>query len=103
MLTDLDEMLLSVQDPDSRTYIREAIIAYRGGALRAAVVSTWVAVIYDIISKLRIIESQNDGAARALIAELNGAVKSNNIKAMAAFEEKLPTEARETFEFLSNS
>ena len=50
MLTDLDELVLTVRYPDSRTYIREAMIAYRGGANRAAVVSVWVAVIYVLVS-----------------------------------------------------
>ncbi len=103
MLTDLDELVLAVRDPDSRTYIREAIIAYRGGALRAAVVSVWVAVVYDIISKLRSLDSQGDKAAHALIEELEAAVKTNNIKALANLEEKLPDEALNTFEFLSRA
>ena len=103
MLTDLDELLLTVRDPDSRTYIREAIIAYRGGALRASVVSTWVAVIYDIISKLRSLETQGDRAAQALIQELDGAIKADNVKAMAGSEDKLPGEALSTFEFVSTA
>ncbi len=103
MLTDLDELLLTVRDQDSRTYVREAILAYRSGALRAAVVSTWVSVIYDIISKLRILESQGDLSAKKLVQELEGAIKSNNIKAMSGFEDRLPDEALNTFEFLSQS
>ena len=89
MLTDLDELVLTVRDPDSRTYIREAMIAYRGGANRAAVVSVWVAVIYDIISKLRLLDSQGDKAAQSLIQDLDRAIANNDIKAMANFEDRL--------------
>jgi hypothetical protein len=49
-VSDLDELLLSVRDPTSKSYILEAINAYRGGALRSAIISTWIAVSYDIIS-----------------------------------------------------
>src|SRR5208337_3986552 len=101
MLTDLDELVLTVRDPDSRTYIREAMIAYRGGANRAAVVSVWVAVIYDIISKLRLLDSQGDKAAQSLIQDLDRAIANNDIKAMANFEDRLLGEALNTFEFLS--
>lgn len=52
-LTDLDELAQQVKDKRSRTYIVEAINAYRGGAYRAAIVATWIAVIYDILLKLR--------------------------------------------------
>lgn len=101
MLTDLDELVLTVRDPDSRTYIREAMIAYRGGANRAAVVSVWVAVIYDIISKLRLLDSQGDKAAQLLIQDLDRAIANNDFKAMANFEDRLLDEALNTFEFLS--
>jgi hypothetical protein len=39
-LTDLDELTLTVRDPTSRAYIAEALAAYR-----AAIVSTWIAVV----------------------------------------------------------
>jgi hypothetical protein len=102
MLTDLDELILTVRDPASRTYIREAVIAYRAGAYRAAVVSTWVAIIYDIIGKLRILDSQGDTAAHQLIEELEKATTSRSVRAMSNFEEKLPEQALKTFEFFNS-
>ena len=48
-LTDLDELALSVREIKAKSYITEAIDAYRGGAYRAAIVSTWIAVTFDII------------------------------------------------------
>lgn len=101
MLTDLDELILSVRDQASRAYIREAVIAYRAGAYRAAVVSTWVAIIYDIIGKLRILDSQGDASAHQLVEELEGATASRSILSMSKFEERLPEKALKTFEFLN--
>ena len=49
-LTDIDMLALSVRDRESRRLIGEAITAYRGGALRSALMSTWIAVAYDIIA-----------------------------------------------------
>lgn len=57
-LTDLDELAQKVRDEQSRIYIVEAINAYRGGAYRAAIVATWIAVVYDIIAKLRELAKQ---------------------------------------------
>ncbi|GAK61608.1 hypothetical protein U27_01509 [Candidatus Vecturithrix granuli] len=55
-LSDLDELVQQVREEKSRTYITEAIKSYRAGAYRAAIVSTWIAVVYDIILKLRELE-----------------------------------------------
>ena len=101
MLTDLDGLLLTVRDPNSREHIREAIAAHRSGANRAAVVAVWVAVIYDIITKLRTLDSQGDKAAHSLMTQLDVAITAQDVKSLAKLEETLPEEARKTFEFLN--
>lgn len=53
-LTDLDALILTVRNPLSRGYIDEAVRAYRAGSYKAAIVSLWVAVTFDIISKVRV-------------------------------------------------
>src|SRR5258708_36269993 len=62
-LVDLDELVQSVRDLNSREYITEAIAAYRSRAYRSAIMGTWIAVTYDIISKIR--ELAVDGALGA--------------------------------------
>ena len=47
----LEVLAQEVRDHDSKRMILEAIASYKGGALRAAIVSTWIAVIFDIIKK----------------------------------------------------
>jgi hypothetical protein len=100
-LTDLDDLALTVRDTDSKLYIGEAINAYRAGVFRAAIMSTWIAVATDIISKIRELSAQGDMAAQLLITELDSAVASNNIKQLQLIEGDLLTKARNDFEFLS--
>jgi len=52
-LADLDELVLRCRTQNARDYIAEAISCYRIGAYRATIVSTWIAVVFDIIDKLR--------------------------------------------------
>lgn len=76
-LTDLDELVLTVRDRNSRSYIGEAITAYRARAYRSAVMSAWVAVAYDVIAKLRELAVQGDKAAQAFASELDAAIAAN--------------------------
>jgi hypothetical protein len=83
-LTELDGLVLTVRDKTSRSYILEAVNAYRGGAYRAAIVAPWIAVAYDIMAKIKELASQGDGQASAFIKQLNNAIRNKNIK----FEKK---------------
>ena len=101
MLTDLDELMLTVHDPESRTYLREALICYRGGAYRAAIVAVWIAVVYDIISKLRVLASQGDNAALASIQTLDNAIANHNLQTLLKFEDVILDEAHAKFQFVN--
>jgi hypothetical protein len=52
-LYDLEELLLSCSDTISRVNLEEAVNAYRAGAFRSAIVSTWIAVYFDLTAKIR--------------------------------------------------
>ena len=77
-LYDLDELAQSVRDKFSQAYIREAINAYRGGAYRSAIVSTWVAVTYDVLVKITELANQGDGRATAFANQYRKALKEYN-------------------------
>jgi hypothetical protein len=64
---DLDILLARIRQPKSRTYLLDAVKAYKAGALRAALSSAWVAVVYDLILKYRELAAMCDAAAHALI------------------------------------
>lgn len=88
-LTDIDALALAVRDRESRRLIAEAITAYRGGALRSAIMSTWIAVAFDIIAKARELAAQGEAAPKAFVQELDSAIANRDIKKMQTIETDL--------------
>ncbi|EAW38679.1 hypothetical protein [Lyngbya sp. PCC 8106] len=71
-LADLETLLISIPDENIRAYAGEAVTSYSVGAYRSAIVSIWIAVIYDLYQKFRHLDEQfNDAAARQSITEIN--------------------------------
>ncbi|MBC8434744.1 MAG: hypothetical protein H8D93_00575, partial [Verrucomicrobia bacterium] len=99
-LTDLDELLHDVRDSTSKEYIHEAILAYRNRAYRAAIVSIWIAVTYDMISKLRELANQGDAAAAQEIRHLDNAVSNNKIDQLQRIESDLLKKSERDFEII---
>ena len=102
-LIDLDELILKVRDQLSRRYYKEAIRSYQAGVYRAAIISTWIAVVYDIISKIRELQTQGDKAANKFITDLDKAVTNNTIPHLQAIEQGILETARDGFELLSKT
>ncbi|SDA73918.1 MULTISPECIES: hypothetical protein [unclassified Janthinobacterium] len=63
-LLDIEVLALRCRSEQSRTYISEAILCYRAGAYRATIVSVWIAVIFDLVDKIR--ELSLAGEAKAI-------------------------------------
>lgn len=99
-LTDLDALILTVRNPLSRSYIDEAVRAYRAGSYKAAIVSLWVAVTFDIISKVRELADDNDAAAMAFVTTFDANVAANNIAKLLEIEGSLLEDAEQRFAFL---
>src|ERR1035437_3831667 len=97
ILTDLDELVLTVRDRNCRVYISEAVAAYRVRAYRAAVVSTWIAVSFDVISKIRELANQGEKAAIVIVSDLDKAIAERNVVRMQAIEGELLAHARDKF------
>lgn len=68
MLNDLDELILSCEDPRSRHYIEEAVKCYKAGAYRSSVVACWIAVAFDLVDKIRELSASGDKEAQVEIA-----------------------------------
>jgi hypothetical protein len=106
-LTDLDDLVLTVRDRNTRSYLTEAITAYRAGALRSALISTWVAIAYDLIAKIRELAGQGDTEAGAFVAELDAAIEQQArgdaaaVPRLQKIENDLLDKALNQFEFLS--
>jgi hypothetical protein len=94
-LSDIDAMALAVRDRESRRLIVEAITAYRGGALRSAIISTWIAVSFDIIAKARELASQGEAAPKAFVHDLDSAIANNDVRKLQIIESDLLKTANE--------
>lgn len=107
-LVDLDELVQTVRDINTREYIAEAIAAYRARAYRSAIMGTWVAVAYDIIGKIRELAVQGDAAAVTFTTTLDTAIAQKvpnyvqAIKALQGIENDLLNLAVSTFEFITS-
>ena len=84
--TDLDVLLTRVRNAQSKAYLLEAVRSYKAGALRAAITSTWVALVYDLISKYRELSVMGDRAATAFIANWDAATAANDTKKLLQLE-----------------
>lgn len=100
-LTDLDERVFEVRDKTSRDLIREAIAAYRGGAHRSAIMSTWIAIAYDIIAKVRELAAHGEANAVAFSKELDKAISGNDVPKLQSLERDLLTKAKDDFQLLT--
>ena len=100
-LLDLDEAVLRVRDANSRLYIGEAVAAYRAGANRSAIIAAWIAVVTDIIAKIKELANQSDANAQAFVRELDVAVAANDLRTLQTIEQAILNKAEREFEFLS--
>ena len=99
-LTDLDELVLTVHNKNTRQYISEAVHAYRSGLNRDAVILTWTAVAYDLMTKYRELGEQGEGAAIQFTIDLDQAIATNNVTQLQSIEGKLLDLARDPFEII---
>jgi hypothetical protein len=60
VLGDIDEFVTRCRTEEARTYVAEAVACYKAGAYRSCIVATWIAVVYDLIAKVRELASGGD-------------------------------------------
>lgn len=101
-LSDLDELVLKCRDDKAKSYIREAVACYKSGAFRSAIVSTWIAVAFDIIDKYKELSLAGDKQAEAFVNALESARATNDIVASLKFERELLCNARDVFQLISH-
>ena len=99
--SDLDSITLQVRNPESQRLVSEAIAAYRGGALRSAVISTWIAVAYDLIAKLRELGAQGDAAPKSFVNDLDKAIAKQDLRKLQQTENQLLQNAYSKFQLLA--
>ncbi|MEG6329183.1 hypothetical protein UXO57_14990 [Enterobacter hormaechei] len=83
---DLDILLTRIRHTQSKAYFLDAVKAYKAGALRGALTSAWVALVYDLIAKYRELSAMGDAAAIAFLQSWDNATKSGDISKLLQLE-----------------
>ncbi|MGX2029760.1 hypothetical protein [Methylocaldum gracile] len=101
-LSDLDELILKCRDERAKSYIKESVSCYKSGAFRSAIVSTWIAVSFDIIDKLKELSLAGDKEAEKQLEEFEKARKAGDIAKSLKFERDILAIARDKLELISH-
>lgn len=101
MLKDLQALQYDVVDQRTRPLVAEVVKAYEAGALRAATVSLWIAVVADLTYKIRHPADSGDGAAVVAIADLDQAVANRSVRKVQEYERTILTFVSTDLEMLS--
>lgn len=100
-LADLDEIVLRCKNEHSRRFLVEAVQCYHSGAFRSCIIITWVAVVFDIIQKLHLLDLAGEPRATAEIAKWEKIQASHDVVGSLNWERKILELARDQFEFIS--
>ncbi|MEB3150339.1 MAG: hypothetical protein VKL60_15170 [Sphaerospermopsis sp.] len=98
---DLDELIVRCRDKQAKKFIQEAVACYRAGAFRSCIVSTWNAVVFDFLHKLRELALLGNGDASSLLTQFENISSASKVKELWQFESSIPNWALSKFELLS--
>ncbi|MDY7007775.1 MAG: hypothetical protein SWX82_28510 [Cyanobacteriota bacterium] len=102
-LADLEALLLEIENDNIRAYAGEAIVSYSAGAYRSAIVSIWIAVVYDLYQKFRILsETYRDKAAQKNIEEIDKIRNNPDKKQVASWERNILKDAHDKVQIITN-
>ncbi len=59
-MLDFDEILASIKDPEIKKYLEEAIKSYRIGNYRSAILTVWIASMFDLVNKFEILTEERE-------------------------------------------
>lgn len=98
-VSDLDSLVLLCRSKVSRSYLAEAVACAKAGAFRAAIVTTWIAVVHDINEKIHELAALNDTRAGQLSSMFRKIVETHDMAASLKWEKELLGVAQDDFEF----
>lgn len=104
-ISDIEALAVKCRSEQSKIYISEAIKCYKGSAYRAAIVSTWVAVVFDLIDKVRELSLGGDQAAKLIEEKYENYMQQiakkdpQAMKGALDFERNILETCREKLEF----
>lgn len=100
-LIDLDELILLCRDKLAKKFIQEAVTCYKVGAYRSSIVSTWNAVVFDFLYKLRELDLCGENKATLLLKKFEELSSAKNVRGLWEFESDIPKQAHLEFELIS--
>ena len=77
---DLDELIILCRDKSAKKFIEEAVACYRVGAYRSCIVSTWNAVVFDFVHKLRELDQLGNGGASDLLKSFENMSQKSDVR-----------------------
>ena len=83
-----EDLASEVRSPDSRTLFQEAVKAYEAGAHRAAIVTTWTVVVFDLYSKLREL-GEHEKRAAEFVGVLDKAIADDDRSELSKLEAEI--------------
>lgn len=107
-LADIDALALKCRAERSRDYIAESIQCYRAGAYRSSIVHTWIAVVFDLVDKIRELALANDPIAARINAKYETYITQINqgndqgVKNALEFERTILSTCRRELEFFNH-
>jgi hypothetical protein len=107
-LVDIEALALRCRADRAREYVQESIMCYRAGAYRSTIVNTWIAVVFDLIDKVRELALAGDAAAVAINAQYEtylAQIEAGNdqgIKNALEFERVIVATCRDKFQFFNH-
>lgn len=99
---DLDELIILCRDKSAKKFIQEAVACYRVGAYRSCIVSTWNAVVFDFVHKLRQLDQVGNGEASQLLQSFENMSQNSDLRKLWEFELEIPKLALSKFELISH-
>jgi hypothetical protein len=98
---DIEELVQRCRSSNARIYIKEAADCYRIGAYRACVITTWIALVYDFVDKLRELALTGDKAAGLRVAEFDKIQKDEDLEGALRFEREVLGIVKDQFELIT--
>ena len=70
--------------------------------MRAAIISTWIAVAFDFIDKINTLEAQGDAVAKLFAEEFRKARQTSDLAGALNFEKKILYRAHKDLQLISD-
>ena len=107
-LVDIEALTLRCRADRAREYVQESIMCYRSGAYRSSIVNSWIAVVFDLIDKVRELALAGDTAAASINSQYEtylAQIEAGNdqgIKNALEFERVIVATCRDKLQFFNH-